>query len=112
MTLGRRRGRPITTAIVAFVALVGPSMVAYLAFPEHAELYRHSIDRQDAAREQQHQAAQSEGRSQCLLWCDAVEECRGLARDRRGRVIDASGQTACNRARDACSADCLERFRE
>lgn len=107
---GRRKGRPMLTGAVALLTLIGPSLVPFFAFPEQAAEYQQRSAQQEAASDRQEQATQSEGLSQCLLWCDAVEECRGLARNRGGGVTDEAGQTACNRASSACTASCYERY--
>lgn len=112
--VGKRRGRPWLTALAGLIGLclsvVVWTQITMVPYPEYAARSQAEYETARVADRDAERQANSAGWYECSLTCDVVVECQGLARDRRGDVIDAAGQTSCNRARRICLDRCHERF--
>jgi len=95
---GKRRGRPISSALLAVLVLTVPSLIPYVGFPEHAQHYRELNNEQDA-RADQNRSSQADRRctDQWVLCNDEAAVCRAGV-----DPLDGAGRTACNRQKQAC----------
>src|SRR5262249_33399512 len=116
---GRGKGRvwaAVGSALVTFLLVgIGGQSALEMRAPDYWARYRQEHAAAVAASRSADSAAgtasiNEHGWYRCSLSCDVVSACQGLARNRRGQVMDAGGQSECDSARSACLDRCTERF--